>query len=113
MRLNKWLALLLAALLCGVLNGALAEADVALDGIAPEAASLEVAPLEEEALDALTVPDCCRSFLYGNSHGNSHSDHRIVACSDETHHLYVGRYRGGTRELSVRVHASHSVCHAV
>ena len=57
MRLNKWLALLLAALLCGVLSGALAEADVALDGIAPEAASLEVAPLEEEALDALTVPE--------------------------------------------------------
>lgn len=57
MRLNKWLALLLAALLCGALNGALAEADVALDGIAPEAAFLEASPLEDGALDALTVPE--------------------------------------------------------
>ncbi len=57
MRLNKWLALLLAALLCGVLNGALAEADVGLDGLMPEAASLEVAPLEDGALDALSVPE--------------------------------------------------------
>ena len=53
MRLNRWLALLLAALLCGALTGTLAEADIVPD----EAASLEVSPLEDGRTPELAVSD--------------------------------------------------------
>ena len=32
---------------------------------------------------------CFSSFLNGYCCGNSHTNHRVVACADETHHLNV------------------------
>ena len=34
---------------------------------------------------------CLSSFLNGNSCGNGHTNHRVVAGTDETHHLNVSR----------------------
>ena len=35
---------------------------------------------------------CCCCFLYGNCYRYGHAYHRVVSCSDESHHLYVCRY---------------------
>ena len=58
-----------------------------------------------------------RLFLEGlfdrDGDGDGGAHHRVVAHADEAHHLDVRRNRGGTRELSVGVHAAHGVGHAV
>ena len=46
------------------------------------------------------------SFLDANRNRHSHSDHRVVACADQTHHFYVSRNGGGTCKLCVGVHTS-------
>ena len=51
--------------------------------------------------------------FFRNSNSNSHTNHRVVSCTDQTHHLYVSRNGGRTCELCVRVHTSHSICHTV
>ena len=53
------------------------------------------------------------SLLYGNSNSNCRTNHRVVAHTDQTHHLNVSRNRRGTCELCVRVHTSHGICHTV
>ena len=48
-----------------------------------------------------------------NSAGDSHTDHRVVAGADQTHHLDVSRDGGRTSELSIAVHTAHGVGQAV
>ena len=45
-------------------------------------------------------------LLDGDSAGDGGTDHGVVAHADETHHLYVSRYRRRTSELCIRVHTS-------
>ena len=52
-------------------------------------------------------------LLNSNSHGNGHTDHGVVTCAQEAHHLNVGGDGGGTCELSVTMHTAHGVGHAV
>ena len=49
---------------------------------------------------------CLSSFLNGNSRGNGHTDHRVVAGADETHHLNVSRNGRRTCELCIGVHTA-------
>src|SRR5699024_6800589 len=53
------------------------------------------------------------SFLNGNGYSYSHTNHGVVSCSDETHHLYVSRYGGGSCKLSVRMHTSKCIGHTI
>ena len=39
------------------------------------------------------------SFLYGNCYSNSHTNHRVVTCADETHHFSVASGGGTGRTL--------------
>ena len=48
-----------------------------------------------------------------NCNCNSHTNHGVVTCADQTHHLYVGGDGGRACELSVAVHTAHGVGHAV
>ena len=48
-----------------------------------------------------------------DSNCNSHTNHGVVTCADETHHLYVSGNGGGACELCVGVHSSHGVGHTV
>ena len=41
-----------------------------------------------------------------NSAGNGHTDHRVVAGTDQTHHLDVSRDGGGASELGITVHTA-------
>ena len=54
-----------------------------------------------------------QSFLNSNSHGNGSADHGVVAHAQEAHHFHMGGDGGGTGELSVGVHTTHGVGHAV
>ena len=54
-----------------------------------------------------------QGLLNSNSHGNGHTDHGVVTCAQEAHHLNVGGDGGGTCELSVTMHTAHGVGHAV
>ena len=51
------------------------------------------------------------SNIYGASYGATY--HGVVTDTEEAHHLYVGRYRRRTGELSVAVHTTHRVGHTV
>lgn len=53
----------------------------------------------------LKFPSLSR-LLDGNSHSYGHTYHGVVACADQTHHLYVRRNRGGSCELCVGVHTA-------
>ena len=44
-----------------------------------------------------------------NSAGDGHTDHRVVAGTDQTHHLDVSRDGGGASELGITVHTAHGV----
>ena len=48
-----------------------------------------------------------------NCNSNSHTNHGVVTCADETHHFYVGRNGGGACELCIGVHTTHGVGHTV
>ena len=48
-----------------------------------------------------------------NSAGDGHTDHRVVAGTDQTHHLDVSRDGGGASELGITVHTAHGVRQAV
>ena len=49
----------------------------------------------------------------GDCNCNGHTDHGVVACAQEAHHLNVSGDGGGTCELSVTMHTAHGVGHAV
>ena len=53
------------------------------------------------------------SLLNSNSDCYSHTDHRVVACAEEAHHLNVRGNGGGSCELRVGVHAAHGICHTI
>ena len=53
------------------------------------------------------------SLFDGNCGGNGHTDHRVVARADQTHHLNVSRNGGRTGKLSVRMHTAHGIGHTV
>ena len=53
------------------------------------------------------------SLLYAYSNSNSSTNHRVVAHTDQTHHLNVSRYGRRSSELCIRVHTSHSICHTI
>ena len=46
------------------------------------------------------------SFLNGYRHSYSHTNHRVVACADKSHHFHMSWNRGGAGKLRVRVHTS-------
>ena len=48
-----------------------------------------------------------------NSAGDGHTDHRVVAGTDQTHHLDVSRDGGGASKLGITVHTAHGVGQAV
>ena len=48
-----------------------------------------------------------------NSAGDGHTDHRVVAGTDQTHHLDVSRDGGGASELGITVHTAHRVCKTI
>ena len=48
-----------------------------------------------------------------NCNSNSHTNHGVVTCADETHHFYVSGHGGRACELSVAVHSTHGVGHTV
>ena len=48
-----------------------------------------------------------------NSAGDGHTDHRVVAGADQTHHLDVSGHGGGASELGITVHTTHGVGQAV
>ena len=52
-------------------------------------------------------------LLDGYSNCNSHTNHRVVARTDQTHHLNVSRNGGGTCELCVGVHTAKGIGHTV
>ena len=54
-----------------------------------------------------------QSLFNSNSHGNGHTDHGVVTCAQEAHHLDVSGDGGGTCELSITMHTAHGVGHAV
>ena len=65
-------------------------------------------------LDKITLFVQLLACLFdGNCNRNGHTNHGVVTCADETHHLYVSRNGGRTCELSVGVHSTHSVSHTV
>lgn len=48
-------------------------------------------PLPQVAgINSLELPSLS-SFLNGNGYGYSHTNHGVVTCTDETHHLNVSR----------------------
>ncbi len=53
----------------------------------------------------LELPSLC-SFFDGNSHSHSSPHHRVVAHTDQTHHLHMGRNGGGACKLGVGMHPS-------
>ena len=53
------------------------------------------------------------SFLNGNSYSYSSANHRVVAHTDQTHHLNVCGYRGRTCELRIGVHTAKCICEAI
>ena len=54
-----------------------------------------------------------RSFLNRYRDRNRHTNHGVVTRADETHHFDVSRDGGRACELSVAVHTTHGVGHAV
>ena len=56
---------------------------------------------------------CLSSLFDRNGCRNGHTNHRVVACADKTHHLNVCGNRRRTCKLSVAVHTAHSICHTV
>ena len=52
-------------------------------------------------------------LLNRNSYGNRCPDHGVIPHTDQTHHLNMGRDRGRTRKLGIRVHAAHGIGHTV
>ncbi len=53
------------------------------------------------------------SLFDGDGDSDRCTDHGVVAHAYQAHHLYVGGDGGGARELSVAVHSSHSIGHAI
>src|SRR5699024_5489530 len=53
------------------------------------------------------------SFLNGNGNSDCHTNHGVVSCSDQTHHLHMSRYGRRTCKLSVRMHTAQCICHTV
>ena len=53
----------------------------------------------------------CQIDIHGTCHRATH--HGVIANAQESHHLYVGRYGAGSCKLSVGVHTSQRVCHAI
>ena len=53
------------------------------------------------------------SFLDANCNSYSHTNHRVVTCTDQTHHFYVSRNRRRTCELCIGMHTSQSICHTI
>src|SRR5699024_6682073 len=51
------------------------------------------------------------SFLNGNGNSDCHTNHGVVSCSDQTHHLHMSRYGRRTCKLSVRMHTAQCICH--
>ena len=45
-------------------------------------------------------------FLNSNSNRNGHTNHRVVTCSNESHHLYVSGNGRRACKLSVTVHST-------
>ena len=55
----------------------------------------------------------CHCLLYSNSNSNGHTNHRVVAGTDEAHHIYMGRYGGGTSELGITMHTAEGIGHTI
>ena len=53
------------------------------------------------------------TFLHGDRDCDRCADHGVVAHADEAHHLDVRGNGRGARELRIRVHSAHRICHAV
>ena len=53
------------------------------------------------------------SLFDSNCNCNSHTNHGVVTCADETHHFYVCGNGGRTCELRIRVHTTHRVGHTI
>lgn len=62
--------------------------------------------LLEEETDCFLEFTFFRCFFDRYCNSNSHSNHRIVTSADQSHHLYVSRYRRRSCKLSIRVHTS-------
>ena len=55
----------------------------------------------------------CHCLLYSNCNSNGHTNHRVVAGADEAHHVYMGRYGGGTSELCITMHTAEGIGHTI
>ena len=71
-------------------------------------------PLKTGAtLDIGVIRKLLAGLFHGNGHGNGHTDHGVVTCAQEAHHLNVGRNGRRTCELCIAVHTAHGISHAV
>ena len=52
-------------------------------------------------------------FLDRNCNSHGHTDHGVVTCADEAHHLYVRGHGRRACKLRVAVHSAQGVGHAV
>ena len=59
------------------------------------------------------IGESAEAVLDCNGNRNSSAYHRVVAHSEEAHHLNVSGYGRGACELSVRMHAAHGVGHTI
>ena len=48
-----------------------------------------------------------------NCYGYGHTNHWVVAGTDKTHHINMGRYRRRTSELCIRMHTTESISHTI
>ena len=53
------------------------------------------------------------SLFDSNCYRYSHTNHRVVTCTDQTHHLNVSGYGRRTCELCIGMHTSHCICHTI
>ena len=59
------------------------------------------------------VKTLLQRLLNSNSNANGHTDHGVVTCAQEAHHLHVGGDGGRAGELSVTVHTAHGIGQAI
>ena len=63
--------------------------------------------------ESLINQDLLACLFDSNGNRNGHTNHGVVTCTDKSHHLNMGGHGGGACELSVAVHSSQGVGHAV
>ena len=62
---------------------------------------------------SLKIKELFARFFDRNCYCYGHTNHGVVTCTDETHHLNVSGNGGRACELRVAMHSSHGVCHTV